>query len=559
MDLADISINVLNLWSIIIILIMIGPPIAVYSISALQGDLRLKNIILVCLEMYIVLQIIVIAFGEAIPFENYTVMLAVIFSMSVAIMSWPKIKPLMQGREVAQVIMNWVIFLTFSIIFLHYHYIDLWLIMSRGVYWMVAAFNFVAVLVVRLVYKLSAKEIGAVFSVLQVLLPVIYDGDILRQIRSKKTHKVISFLVELSVVIFILRWMFHQHILSESMLLIECVALVTSIFCWYFWASVDVKTKNKLKVAIWLMIFVGVIILICQLIWDVHFMMAVRMFIFKIIVPFSLAFKQVAGRVLIKVVAMTKTFWGKAVFFVAGFSWLKFRAIGGWIVRQFSKRALIKGIIGAVVLQVFASKKMRNAKAEKIAKLKNNLRRGKDRWKSISYWNRLLVSLVGTMVFMVVLATFHIPIDMLFTYVFVPSGTGAKLAGAGMKIAQGIRWVFGLLAKLAKKLWLNKTTDFVMALFAKTIVGRLSNRLQHRLYMFRKWRLGRFALQNNETFHWVNKKARDKLRQARRLEIAKRKAVFATAKNLGNVVANGVLRTGKAVLARGTALKNSTS
>ena len=484
----------------------------------------LKGKIYVALEYLIVFQAIFFLFDELYwPHGTIVPFLIVFFSWASANVVWlytPDCK-----KKILSIVLHWLFLFALFALALHVLFdvssmhdaIELWYDwISSAIHYFVYTIKRICRTLTHL-YHLSIEPVGAIFSIFAPLWVVVYDGDMWRQIKSQETHLTVSFLAECVVVILALRWMFHHHILAEPFAVIEVTAVVSDAVMWYVWTFLTMAQKRYISKLVWFSVIMGLVVIFCQLVWGVHFFAALSIIWRQFIVRGFILFrgKIVAG--FARALAWTRNWWTRAITYIAEFTFVELKRLIVFSLKKMGERGVIKIGIFTVITQLLANKTVKAFKNEKAQRLKRFVGEKKDKTKAwfdeLPFEQKLFLSLLSTCIIWLVALFFG---HSAFIYPIFPTGTGIKILKFIRLLRSGFFW-------LAKKLGINKFYEFLLLLFAKSIFGKMSEDLRYKLYLFRKWKLGRFFINNNEFIVVFDKEARDKLRRLRQLEIEHRK------------------------------------
>jgi len=369
----------------------------------------------------------------------------------------------------------------------------------------------------RLLYFLFSLEIKANFN-FRIFKPVfVYFNYVVylfpeeAVLRLKKSvYSLLSFQWELIIVVSSMYWLFHRQITHAWHLsfFLYFVSSSVAVYCARrTWSSASDDFRKWLKRAMNLILVMVVIIAIFQIIWNIHFFAAARILFQRVVVgAFSFFRKSAFSRL---VASRWKWLLGQATR-----KGLQEGAV--FLLRKFTLRFAIKVAMICLTYQIFTFKPVkrfvRKHAGEAGEAVVKKVNQGKDKWHHEKFIVKLLI--FSIIMYLLWISPWQILWPML------PKGTATYISKAFFALIK-------LFVMALKKLFGNKTVDFLMIFMAKRLSGRIarfSPAMKHKFKMFMVWKLGRIMIENRNKFFFLDKTVRDANRRARQEAIDNLKA-----------------------------------
>ncbi|XLQ20086.1 MAG: hypothetical protein ACKUBY_05915 [Candidatus Moraniibacteriota bacterium] len=499
---------------------------------------RVKSVFIFFLEYAVILQMAIAIFGGSHWQHGSIVVFATIWFTLVLTWStwsfiWPRLSD--EKKESIRVLLRWVPVWAFALALLH-NKGDVRSLQDAIILWH-SIVNFsqklaqdIFMATVVNVHKLVCKSIvpfGILVTITLPILCILHNLNAVFESMTQKARNILFFCGEVGVVTFAVKWVCYRLTISKAMFVIEVAAIMGTTIMWRIWSRLTVKVKRQICPVIWLCIILSIIILICQLVWDVHFFAAVTIVWRSIILKVLIFIKSKAILYTGYIISFTKLWWGRGITLITTLSWAQAKNFGVFAAQKVSARGAIKLGIALAITQFFANKKARALKNEKVMWAKLFFGKYKDRavthYKSLSFPRQMFWCIIG------MTAIWLMGGSADFIYPLFPKGVL-------IKIFAGFRTVMGLFGAGLRKLGVNKVFEFISVILAKTFFGKMSLGGKHRMYMFRKWKIGRFVIGNNRLVMLINKDSRKEARRLRQISIdgGKLQALQATGQSVIN-------------------------
>lgn len=540
MDITALGITKHDLWSIFAIVLLMRPCMLLHQGNLLQQALhsRTKSAFIFFLEYAIILQMAIAVFGGSHwQHGNIVVYSTIWFTMLILRFAWQLLWPKLSAerKESFNIMMRWTLIGAVALVLLHKKghvdsLQDAILLWHSIVSFSQKLVQDIFVFIVVNTHKLTCKAIapfGVLVTVTLPILCILHNLSAIFESMTQKARNILFFCGEVSVVTFAVKWVCYRLTISKTMFVIEVAAIMGTAIMWRIWSRLTVKVKRQICPIVWLCIILSMIILICQLVWDVHFFAAVTIVWRSVIVKLLIFIKKKAILYTGHIISFTKLWWGRSITLITTLSWAKAKTFGVFAAQKVSARGAAKVSIAFMITQFLANKRMKALKNEKIMWAKSFFGKHKDRavthYKSLSFPRQMFWCVVG------MVAIWLIGGSVDFIYPIFPKGVLVK-------IFAGFRIVMGWFGSGLRKLGVNKIFEFISVVLAKTIFGKMSRGAKYRIYMFRKWKIGRFVIGNNRLVMLINKDSRREARRIRQIGIenGKLQALQATGQSVIN-------------------------
>ncbi len=546
MDLIAFQIDKQYLWSILAIA-LVGY-LAVYFRRSyivniiLQGmKAGIKGFVTFLLEYLIIFQVIAISFSDF--YETQRQIIIVSFIIISVLMSWVTHVYLPEkAQEPVKMVCRWIAFVAFMLWITRVHFQIysmervLEIITSVKETILSLAFriaNLAQLFAVNLYAKLARPEVAIWLGVASVLLALT---------KSRYSAcKTFTMIFEWFVCTTVVWWLLHRepiHQMDGAIVFFLVYSWFAVLVADFIWTNSNDEFKRWFKVFSWVMMITIAVIAVLHIIWDINFIAAVRVIFRRYILE---------GLLLVQRTGIWK--YGSTV--------VKGIIEKGWlgtilaIVRKFSIRGLVKVCVILLSWQIFSIKPIRRFVKKHSGELGElataKVQQGKDKWREVRFWTKFFVFVV--IMYLLWISPWHILWPML------PKGTMAKLSGITAKLSWLMRAIMKIIVFFLKKLFGNKSIDFIMMFLVRKIAKRitkLSPDMKKQVKIILVWKFGRMLINHNrkraEQFVFLSKEIRDANRKARQFAIDKQKGLYTGVSDLATASVNLARKNAMATL-----------
>ncbi len=536
-----------DLWSILAIVLLIGPMICHLNLKLFRQYLLAgqSNFLIFLSEYSLGLELMILIFGDM----NHSIYdLSIITFVLVSFLnSWATWSKLSNETKVGyRFSVRWLgvvgilILLTSSKFEIHS-----WLQISRAFQFVWNGLlvglniveNFIALFVGKLHYRLAWPSIIFAGVFIPIWTFLHWDHSIVAVSFSRKIRIIITVIIEYVVVALIVAWFFYGRIPCDNRMIAPIIISVGVVpLIWYILAKTSYEFKHWLKGIVILCAILGVFVAICQIAWDVNAFTAVRIF-FKNVIIGGLLFLQ--GTSLWKFFSLK---WKAILAFFRGFGWKQIIAGLVWLVRKFSIRGSIKlgTFLGSI--QIFSIKPVKHFVKKNMGVTKEfvavSMKQAQNDWEKLGFWTRFF-SLLIIMYLLLFISPWQIFWPML------PAGSKSVLFG----IFKGVKKMAGM---MIRKVFSNSVVDGMMVFIAKRLsvrITKLSPDMKRKVRIILVWRLGRRLIKHNrkrqKQFVFLSKEFRQVNRKARQLAIDQQKGIYSGVAEVAGFAADTVVGTAK--------------